>query len=84
MFFFICILNRKKENWKTSHFYKGIETKINLNWDENDPNKIWVNVGDYSKLLNYAEAEILKLLLEHILNEKIQYSTISLKNKNRI
>ncbi|MBN1213997.1 MAG: hypothetical protein JXA99_01000 [Candidatus Lokiarchaeota archaeon] len=84
LIFFNSILNHKKKKWETSHFYKGLETKINLNWDENKPNKIWINIGDYSKLLNYAEAEILKLLLEHILNEKIQYSTISSKNKSKI
>jgi len=34
-------------------------------------------MGNYPKMLNFAQAEVLKLLLTHILKEKIEFATSS-------
>ncbi|MBY8981843.1 MAG: hypothetical protein KGD57_02780 [Candidatus Lokiarchaeota archaeon] len=75
----LCVLNHKKEYWKSNHFYNDMETKIHINWEDKKYDKLWITVANYSKLLNYAQAEILKILLKHILEEKIQFSTSSSK-----
>jgi hypothetical protein len=68
------VLSKKLLTWKTVHEYKENKTSISINWDKDDT-KIWLNIGDYSKMLNLANAELLKLLLKHILKEKIEFAT---------
>ncbi|MBD3213798.1 MAG: hypothetical protein GF311_14410 [Candidatus Lokiarchaeota archaeon] len=73
------VLRKEKDSWTTYHKYNGSNTQISLNWQEKI---IWINIGDYSKMLDEAQIEIMRLLLEHILEEKIEYATISELNSN--
>ena len=69
------VLKKKIKSWSTVHSFKNEKTPISLSWE--GENKIWFNVGDYPKMLNYAQTKILDLLLRHILKEKIKFSTVS-------
>ncbi|MGM0470630.1 MAG: hypothetical protein ACQERB_17760 [Promethearchaeati archaeon] len=68
------VLKAKMDSWSTYHSYNGTNTQISFNWQENI---IWINIGDYSKMLDEAQIEIMKLLLEHLLIEKIEFATVS-------
>ncbi len=76
------VLNRKIMNWTNYHSYQNKKTHISFSWEDNNADVLWINISDYSKMLNFAQVEILRLLLTHILNEKIIYAT-SLKKKNK-
>ncbi len=77
----IQVLNHKIEYWNSKHCYNNVETDININWENKEFNRLWINISNYSKLLNYAQVEILKILLKHILYEKIEFSTSIIKRK---
>lgn len=74
------VLNKKKKTWSTVHSFKEGKTPISINWEGDS--KVWFNVGDYPKMLGFTQIEILKLLLNHILEEKIIFSTIPDTNKS--
>ncbi len=73
------VLNRKIMNWTNYHSYQNKKTHISFSWEDKDTDILWININDYSKMLNFAQVEILRLLLTHILNEKIIYATSSKK-----
>lgn len=81
------ILCQKANSWSTYHTFNEIKTQLSFNWAENndgdnDP-KLWINIGEYKKMLNFAQVEIFRMLLEHILKEKIEYATIGSKNNDK-
>ena len=83
----VCILHvlkRKSDSWSSYHAYNDKNTQISFSWEDNKKKKLWINIGKYSKMLGFAQVEIFKLLLKHLINEKIENATISnvLKNKN--
>ena len=83
----VCILHvlkRKSDSWSSYHTYNDNNTQISFNWEDNQKKKLWINIGSYSKMLGFAQVEIFKLLLKHLINEKIENATISnmVKNKN--
>ena len=78
------VLNRDLLTWQSFHTYKDIKTPISFSWEDEKAKILWINIANYSKMLNFAQAEILKLLISHILKEKIKYSTSSNKHLNNI
>ncbi len=73
---FLKVLNKKIERWNSVHNYKDESTAISINWD-GDNEKLWIKIGEYSKMFKSPQTEILTLLMEHLLKEKIKYATIS-------
>jgi hypothetical protein len=71
------VLNRTEDSWATYHSYNDSKTQISFNWDPNDKKKVWVHIGEYSKMLDIAQIELLRLLLTHILKEKVEFATSS-------
>ena len=69
------VLNRRELNWASYHSYKDIKTQISFGWEDNQAKTLWINIANYSKMLNFAQAEIFRMLLTHILKEKIIYAT---------
>jgi hypothetical protein len=69
------VLKKKIKSWSTVHSYKDDKTPISFSWE--GESIIWINVGDYPKMMNFAQVEIMKLLLDHILQEKIENATVS-------
>ncbi len=73
------IVNHTIPSWSTVHKFKGTSTSISFEWhqesEKNSGKTLWVKMGQYSKMLNTAQCEILRLLLAHILQEKIEFAT---------
>jgi hypothetical protein len=70
------VLNKKRKLWSTFHSYNEIKTPISFTWDDHDPDLLWINIDEYSRPLNYPETELLRLLIIHILDEKIIFATV--------
>ncbi|MFW9873134.1 MAG: hypothetical protein ACFFG0_08545 [Candidatus Thorarchaeota archaeon] len=68
------VLNRELTSWSTVHSFKEQKTPISIKWDGE---KIWINVGEYPKMLNVSQIELLRLLMTHLLFEKIEFATVS-------
>ncbi|MFX1394985.1 MAG: hypothetical protein ACFFAH_15640 [Promethearchaeota archaeon] len=77
MIMILSVLKRTINSWTCFHSYKDNKTQISFSWEENGGNKLWINIGNYSKMLSLAQVEIFKLLLKHLINEKIEYATIN-------
>ena len=71
------VLDRKSLNWQSYHTYKDKKTAISFSWEDENAKTLWINIGEYSKMLTFAQAEIFRLLLNHILDEKIMFATNS-------
>ncbi|MFX1296312.1 MAG: hypothetical protein ACFFD2_15855 [Promethearchaeota archaeon] len=69
------VLDRKIKSWSSYHEFNKIKTQISFQWENGKEEKIWINIDNYSKLLNFPQAEIFRLLLKHILKEKIEFAT---------
>ncbi|MHA1755402.1 MAG: hypothetical protein ACTSVV_01435 [Promethearchaeota archaeon] len=76
------VLKRKLKNWTTYHTFKENGTQIIFSWANNEFKDLRIKVDNYSKIINRPQVEILRLLLEHILKEKIIYSTTSNKEQS--
>jgi len=71
------VLRKEVRDWSTVHSFKENKTTINLSWEDETAQKLWVNIDDRVKLIRKEEAEILKLLFEHFIKEKIEFATVS-------
>lgn len=71
------VLKRKLNSWTSYHNFNDIKTQISFQWENESEDKFWINIGKYSKMLNFAQVEIMKLLMKHLVTEKIEYATIS-------
>ncbi len=78
------VLNRKTLEWQSHHNYKDTKTSISFNWENEETEILWINIGKYSKRLTLAQTEILRLLLSHFLHEKIIYSTFHKKVADKV
>ena len=78
------VLNRQVLNWQSQHNYKDNTTSISFNWEDKEKEILWINIGKYSKRLDLAQTEILRLLLSHFLQEKIIHSTLPKKKAHSI
>ena len=75
------VLEGKEKSWSTVHVFREEKTSISVSWEGEA--KLWFNVGDYPKMLKFAQIEILRRLMGHILQEKIEFATVSSsKNSN--
>ncbi|MFX1600655.1 MAG: hypothetical protein ACFFB6_08675, partial [Promethearchaeota archaeon] len=55
--------------------FKDNKTQISFKWEDGDEGKLWIHIGSYSKVLEFAQFKILEMLLTHILKEKIKFAT---------
>ncbi len=78
------VLNGKTTSWSGYHKYKETNTQISVNWEGNGKDKLWIRIGDYAKMFGFSQVEILRLLLNHILEEKIEFATGSKKSQANI
>ena len=75
MVMIIGVLNNKLQNWSSYHKYNENNTQISFKWEDEKNQRLYINIGKYSKMLNYAQSELLRLLLNHLLKEKIENAT---------
>ena len=73
------LLDKKISNWNSYHTFKELNTQISLYWSQKDDTELFMKLGDYFKKLSEPQAELLKMLLEHVLEEKIRFATGSQK-----
>lgn len=81
MIIILNVLSRKMSSWKSVHSFNNDKTPISVNWN-GDNNDLWINVGDYGKNLKFSQVQFLKLLIEHMLNEKIEFATSGTQSRN--
>lgn len=74
------VLSRKMLNWQSIHVFKEKKTSFSFSWEDEETKILWVTIADYSKVLNFAQVEIFRLLLRHLIEEKVVYSTSYIKN----
>ncbi len=75
------VLEGKTRSWSSYHKYKEINTQISVNWEANSQDKLWICIGNYKKMFSFSQVELLRLLLKHILEEKIEFATGSNKSQ---
>jgi hypothetical protein len=82
MVMILQVLESKKKAWSTVHVFKEEKTPISVKWE--GETKLWFNVGDYPKMLSLSQIEILRRLMEHILQEKIEFATSGNSNIKKL
>jgi len=75
MVWIIRVLDKETNSWSSYHTFKDAKTQISFKWENGEYNKLWIHIGKYSKVLEYAQIKILELLLKHFLKEKIEFAT---------
>ena len=75
MVWIIRVLDKETNSWSSYHTFKDSKTQISFKWENGEYNKLWIHIGKYSKVLEYAQIKILELLMKHLLKEKIEYAT---------
>jgi hypothetical protein len=70
------VLKRNKDSWSSFHNFNDIKTQISFKWEDGSKQKLLIYIGKYSKMLNFAQTEIFRMLLKHIIKEKIEFATI--------
>ncbi len=74
----ICILevlNRRSANWRGYHVFKERKTEIYVGWEDESRQVLQVRIGEYRKKLRFPNLNFMTLMLDHILNEKIEHAT---------
>ena len=81
MVWILRVLDKGVNSWSSYHTFKNNKTQISFKWEDGKKDKLWIHIGSYSKVLEYAQLAILEMLLKHILKEKIEFATISNTSK---
>ncbi len=71
------VLKRNQDSWSSFHNFNDKKTQISFKWENGAKQKLLIYIGKYSKMLNFAQTEIFRMLLEHLIQEKIEFATIS-------
>ncbi len=74
----ICILEvllKKSANWRGFHVFKERKTEIYVGWEKESREVVQIKIGKYTKKLRFPNLNFFSLMLEHILNEKIEFAT---------
>ncbi|MFX1388772.1 MAG: hypothetical protein ACFE9Z_01760 [Promethearchaeota archaeon] len=69
------VLSKELSSWSISHNYKENKTSISFKWEDGEIDKLWIHIGNYSKVLDYGQYSIMHKLLNHLLYEKIEFAT---------
>ncbi len=70
------VLKRNRDSWSSYHNFKDIKTQISFKWEDSAKQKLLIYIDKYSKMLNFAQTEIFRMLLKHIIKEKIEFATV--------
>ena len=67
-------MSKKITKWNGFHSFNTHKTSINVGWSE-DYEIFWIRADKYAKSLKYPQTKFLRLLLDHLLKEKIIFAT---------
>ena len=81
MVWIIRVLNKEINSWSSYHTFKDNKTQISFKWEDVKKGKLWIHIGSYSKVLEYAQFTILNMLMKHILKEKLEFATTPISSK---
>ena len=76
MVMILKVLKEKLPIWTTYHNFNDSKTQISFKWENDKKTTLWINIGEYPKMLSVPQIEIFKLLLKHLIKEKIEYATV--------
>ncbi|MFX1411605.1 MAG: hypothetical protein ACFFA6_14730, partial [Promethearchaeota archaeon] len=62
-------------NWRGYHIFEDRKTEIYVGWEDESRQVLQVKIGEYKKKLRFPSINLMTLLLDHILTEKIEYAT---------
>jgi hypothetical protein len=79
MIMILRVLSRKMLNWQNVHAFKEKLTSFSFSWEDEEAKILWITIADYSKVLDFSQVEIFRLLLRHLIEEKVVYSTSYIK-----
>jgi hypothetical protein len=68
----LCILRKELCVWKR---FRDEDIDVTFVWEDKDAQKLWIHAANYSKTLNIGQIEVLKLLIKHLLKEKVKFAT---------
>jgi len=80
----ICILEvllKKSANWRGFHVRSLPTTEIFVGWEDESRQIIKIQIESYKKKLQFPNLNFFRLMLEHILSEKIEFATSIRKNE---
>jgi len=72
----LCVLRKDLFTWKSYH-QKDIE--VSFEWENKEGQILWIHSENYSKTLYLGQIEVLKLLITHLLDEKVIFATFKEK-----
>ena len=73
------IFKKCPSSWNSVHKYKDEMTSIEFVSRENQSLPYLMKIGSYPKPLTFAQAEIFRRLLEHLITEKIEHLNTFIK-----
>lgn len=68
----LCLLRKKIYIWES---YREQDLKVSFVWEDKNCQRLWIHLANHSKILYISQIEVLKLLIRHLLNEKVIYAT---------
>ncbi|MGQ4876528.1 MAG: hypothetical protein ACP6IY_20885 [Promethearchaeia archaeon] len=85
MICFLEVLYKKSAMWRGYHVFKDYTSLIQIGWEDESRDTLIMKLGEnYEKKIKFPNTKFLILLLEHILNEKIEFATSPKKEKGEI
>ena len=75
----IKVLEGSLDRWSTVHSFKEQRSSISCSKNPSKQGEIWINVDKYAKNLRSPESDILQMILNHIIAEKIANATVPRK-----
>lgn len=73
------VFKKCPSSWKSVHKYKDEMTGIEFVSRENPSLPYLLKIGSYPKPLTFAQGEIFRMLLEHLITEKIEHLNTYIK-----
>ena len=77
MVMILQVLTQVKSKWTGHHTFKDQETNFVFEWEGDENDLFWAEIGEYKKPLDFSNVEVFRRLLEHLLDEKIEHATVS-------
>lgn len=73
------VFKKCPSSWKSVHKYKEDMTSIEFDSRENQSLPYLLKIGTYPKPLTFAQGEIFRMLLEHLITEKVEHLNTFIK-----